>query len=465
MEVDISRIQELIERPGESLSVELKRWIDPDTTEGKAKIVKTVLALRNHGGGYLVIGFDNATLELDVENIPANIKEKFHLDHIQGLISKFASEPFEISVEFPEREGRIYPVIVIPPGVKTPVSAKSDLHEGGRKIIKADTIYVRSLTANNTPSTTQAKWKDWAKIIDVCFDNREADIGRFLRRHLGGLSPQVIHEFALAILQRPEPEPSIEEILQKYIKESEERYESVVKERDLKLPDHGTWEVGLILGGQIPQHSANKTFLNLLDSNNPDYTGWPVWLDSRGFRDRENHPYVINGTWESLIVNIDTGWVGDQIDFMRLDPKGKFYLRRALEDDIPGNQRVPEPIKVLDFGLPIYRTAEAIAVGIAFGKAMGCDPEKTKLFFAFKWTKLRGRKLVSWANPGRYISPGRSAYQDDVLTFINVPLETPLSTLGDYVNEVVAQLFEIFDGFSLSNNVIEEMTQRLIQRK
>jgi hypothetical protein len=78
---------------------------------------------------------------------------------------------------------------------------------------------------------------------------------------------------------------------------------------------------------------------------------------------------------------------------------------------------------------------------------------------------LRRRILVSWANPGRYISPGRSAYQDEVLTFVRVPLETPLSAFGDYVNKVVQPLFEIFDGFSLSKDVIEDLTQRLIQRK
>ena len=39
MDLDSSRSQELIDRPGESLSVELKRWIDPDSSDGIAKIV------------------------------------------------------------------------------------------------------------------------------------------------------------------------------------------------------------------------------------------------------------------------------------------------------------------------------------------------------------------------------------------------------------------------------------------
>ncbi len=155
METDSSRIQELIDRPGESLSVELKRWIDPDQPEGIAKIVRAVLAFKNHNGGYLVIGFDNDTLQPDKDNMPEDFKSKFHIDKIQALVSRFASEPFEVVVEFPEREGQSYPVIVVPPGVRTPVAAKSDLLHKESKLISADDVYVRSLRSNNTPSTTK----------------------------------------------------------------------------------------------------------------------------------------------------------------------------------------------------------------------------------------------------------------------------------------------------------------------
>jgi len=461
---DTSRIQELIERPGESLSVELKRWIDPDSPDGIAKIVKTALALRNQGGGYLIIGFDNNTLQPDTENIPENVRENFHIDKIQGIVSRFSSESFEVTVEFPKKQGQEYPVIVIPSDVKTPVATKSELADKDRKLIKADTVYVRSLKANNTPSTTQATWKDWHNIIEVCFDNREADIGRFLRRNLGGLSPEIVREFVSTLSQKAEPVPTIEDVLKQYLQESEERYGSIISERKLALPEHGTWEVALFFIGEVPQQSSMRDFLNLLASNNPDYTGWPVWLDSRGFSDKDSRPFVMNGVWESIIASLGTGW-SDQIDFMRLDPTGRFYLRRALPDDISASERAPEPMKYLDFGLPIIISAEAIAVGISFAKAMRCDTENTRLAYAFKWTKLRGRKLSSWANPGRIISYGRLAYQDDVLSFVEVPLETPLSALGDYVSKVVQPLFEIFDGFSLTKDVIEDLTQRLIQRR
>lgn len=465
METRLSQIQQLVNRPSESLSVELKRWIDPDSPEGMSKIVRAVLALRNFGGGYLIVGFDNETLEPDIENAPQDVRSDFHIDKIQGLISRFSSEPFEVSVKFAERDGHDYPVIVVRPGVKTPVASKKDLQCGDHKIISANDVYIRSLKSNNTPSTTKASWKDWPSIAEVCFDNREADIGRFFRRHLIGLHPEAIKYIADAISAGVAPKVSAEDELKAYLDKGASRFQELLSERDVKLFDHGAWEVALWLSGEFPAHFTNHKFLNLLDSSNPDYTGQPVWRDSRGLSDKSARPYVSNGVWESFIVNVDSRWGDDCVDFVKLNPKGRFYLRRALQDDMSGRTRSLEPLRFLDFGLPIIRSAEAIAVGIAFAKAMGCDPDRTALGFAFRWTRLRGRELTCWANPGRYIPRGYKAYQDEVLVFLSVPLDAPLSSLSGYVEQVVRPLYEAFDGFVLANDIIEDLTRRLIERR
>lgn len=463
MEMNSKRIQELIEQPGESLAVELKTWINPDQPDGIAKIVKTVLALRNHGGGYMVIGLNDETLKPDFDKAPVDVdvRVSFHIDTIQGIISKYSSEPFEVTVEYPQYEGQEFPVIVIPSGVITPVAAKSELcSTDGKILIKSDCVYVRSLSANNTPSTTQATWKDWQRIVEICFDNREADIGRFIRRQLGSLTPDHLHLLASVINQGSQTEPSTEDLLKAYIHESEGRYESVIKERSITLAEFGTWEVALIVVGEVPKHSANQDFLNLLSANNPRYTGWPVWLDAR----RLAQPYIFNGVWEAFIAILDLSW-SKSVDFMRLNPKGRFYLKRALEDDLSTSKRAPKPMTTLDFGLAVFRTAEAIAVGLEFAKAMGCEPEKTTLTFAFKWSGLRDRYLSSWAQPGRFLPERCSAYQNEVFTFVDVPLETPASALAQYVNQATQPLFQVFDGFVLDDVVVEDLTRRLIERR
>lgn len=464
MEVEISRIRDLVERPQEGLSVEIKRWINPDSPDGIAKIVKGAIALRNFGGGYFVIGFDNETLMPDKGNEPLNVRELFHIDKIQSLIGKYSSSPFEIAIEFVEREGVEYPVIVIPSGVKTPVATKSKLDDHGKTLIKCDVIYIRSLLANNMPSTTIATWKDWEAIVEVCFDNREADIGRFLRRHLGGLRPEFLKEFIQTLGTVSNENVSTEDLLKQFVKESEDRYMAVVADKKLDLPDTGNWEAAFIIQGDIPKHSPNIDFLNLLDASNPRYSGWPVWLDSRGFREKISKPFVSNGVWEAIIPIFGEAW-RDSIDFVRFDPKGRFFLWRSYQEDIKASQKTLEPFKYFDFVLPVIRVAEVIGVGLAFARAMKCEPEKTQLAFAFKWTKLQGRELVSWVNPGRHIWPGQTAYQDEVNSFVEVPLDAPLSVLSDFVFQVTEPLFQVFDGFSLNKKVVEDLTDRLIQRK
>src|SRR5262249_9511201 len=103
LNVDRTLIAERVARPAEALNVELKNWIDPTSPRGKAKIVRAAIALRNRNGGELVIGFNDKTLMPETTGMPANVEQAFHLDKIQEIVTKYASDTFEIAVEFGDR--------------------------------------------------------------------------------------------------------------------------------------------------------------------------------------------------------------------------------------------------------------------------------------------------------------------------------------------------------------------------
>ena len=65
----------------------------------------------------------------------------------------------------------------------------------------------------------------------------------------------------------------------------------------------------------------------------------------------------------------------------------------------------------------------------------------------------------------RVISPRGTAYQDEVTVVVEMPLETPLSALGEFVNRAACPLFEIFDGLVLSKDVVEDLTRKVIERR
>jgi hypothetical protein len=179
----------LIHNLSESYSVEVKSWFDPMSADGKIKLIKAMIALRNNDGGRLVIGFDDATMAAVQEGRPESVRTTFGQDAVQALVTRYSSEAFEVQVQYVENGGADHPVICVPAGVRTPVATKGEVKDPDtqRVILPINTVYVRTLQSNNTVSTAAARWQDWDRICGLCFDNREAccitSTGRIICEH------------------------------------------------------------------------------------------------------------------------------------------------------------------------------------------------------------------------------------------------------------------------------------------
>lgn len=53
-----SMIDELLAEPREALDVEVKEWLDLSENGHRALLAKEIIALANHRGGYVVVGFE-----------------------------------------------------------------------------------------------------------------------------------------------------------------------------------------------------------------------------------------------------------------------------------------------------------------------------------------------------------------------------------------------------------------------
>jgi hypothetical protein len=466
MELDQSRINDLIARPSEGLNVEIKRWINPDEPEGITKIIKGSFAIRNRNGGFLIIGFDDKTLKPGTEGAPTDVRSAFNLDKVQGIISRYASEPFEVKIGFGSRDGQEFPVIAIPDGVRTPVVARRDLLDAARKtLIREGDVFFRTLGSNGTPSSSCAKYSDWSDILEICFENREADIGRFLRRHLSGKEIVSFVE-SMTGLRPPTmpPPPNLKERAHQLLIDGDQRLQTALKGRSLSKDEitilNGlTWKIALVFDPPRTTAVPDTNFFNAAMGANPQLTGWPIWLDSRGASDDKARPIVTEKGWEALIISLD-GW-SKHIDFMRLDPKGEFYLSRVLPDDV--SDRV-QPGTALDPILIIIRVAEAIAVGLSIAKALGWTVD-ARLGFGFRWIKLSGRELTPWANPLSAVQGRPFAHDNEVETYVELSLDTPVSAIAPFVEEATRDLFLLFDGYTVPSYVVEEWTKRLLERR
>lgn len=463
------RLEDLIRNRAESISVEFKTWIDPLTDEGVAKIVRSVFALRNRNGGFLIIGMDDKSLQQDSYPLSRPVEEAFHFDLIQSIISKYSSPILNIEVQFRKLENQNHPIIIVPPGVRVPIIVKSDLRKDGRNLLSVGDLYFRTLQANHTVSTAKILPRDYDDLMEICFNNREADIGAFFRRQIGQADLKIIKNIMQSITDDSRDisvDSSVKTRAFDVIAHGAASFKDVMTvhaddARVQKATEGLTMQVGLIFDPEKSNQVPTQEFLNKISSANPQFTGWPIWLDSRGFSNKECRPVVRGNAWEANIVDLGEGW-SKHLEFLQFNPNGKFYLRRAMQDDlsdsvIPGTS--------LDVFLMLLRISEVLAVGVNFGRAMDWNSDGSA-GFAFKWSGLENRQLNDWANPLQMLALGsRRSVTKEVDSFVEVPIGTPHNALAPYLMEVVAPLFAVFDGYQISDSVAEHALRRLLERR
>jgi hypothetical protein len=232
-----------------------------------------------------------------------------------------------------------------------------------------------------------------------------------------------------------------------------------------QLPFHGLREASCVLTG-VTVDPPLKTLLDVLFVHQPRMTSWPPWVDSRSFDDPRAHPYVTQGGWEALIYAKRSLWNLKEMDFWRIEPKGRFYAARTHEDDTSKTllERGVKPGTVFDFLLLIARTAEVIATARAFVDALKAEREKAVLQFAFRWSGLKGREICCWVEPGRQLSSYVAAEDDQVVSTTTNPQDAPDSTIWEIVRRVTQPVFDVF-GAGVGDQIFEDIVNRTLNRQ
>jgi hypothetical protein len=409
-------LQSLVERPRETINIELKSWIDPKSPEGEQKIARAALALRNQNGGHLVIGFNDKTGKPDPVPAGVNVRLRYHADEIQRIVTRYASHPFFIEAHFPETGGVEYPVIRIPAGFKTPVVCKADLPAigpggKGRFLLRAKDIYVRTVDTNHTVSSAQGNGRDIEELVERCFQNREADYTALLSKVFQAIPSVNLAAIFKAIGAVSETGLEAVEGFETIFDNGEERYSSAMARKPVYHHREGFLNIALVIHGLTKTWEPNFDFLRTLRIANPELTGWPIWLVGDSLPNPDEHPYFWHDTYEQYIYRQADG-MGRRghLDFAIFNPKGRFFLRRAFEDDMgPDGER--QKVKTIEIYILGFRIAEALAVGRAFANALGASVDTT-LSFAFRWSGIKNRKIDLWSHPGAEFISARASRQD-----------------------------------------------------
>ena len=214
---------ESLDALAETLDTELKGWLDLSEPREAVLLAKACLAMRNNDGGRVILGIHDVTMKSLPRAEDFDVFQAYHPDKVNEIVGKYSTPKFEVRVGFKEYEGGIHAEITIPGGITSPVISRT----GFERELRQNAIYVRTISNGRPSSCEPMTAADWDKLMRTCFDNREADIGRFMRRHLGDILVQIgttVQTKSGAPLPQKSPEQAALDFLELGRKQLESRW-------------------------------------------------------------------------------------------------------------------------------------------------------------------------------------------------------------------------------------------------
>ncbi|WP_395670854.1 helix-turn-helix domain-containing protein [Phenylobacterium sp.] len=447
-EVTNADLEELLAEPREALDVEVKEWLDLATNDHRAALAKEIIALANHGGGYIIIGFEE---QADGSFEPATARppnlDEWSQDRVQSIVAKYVDPAIQCRVQHRTRGSGSdrFPVISVPGGHRVPVRAKSGSPDGAKLV--AQRIYVRRPGPNSEEPRTA---EEWDRLIERCVQNRQAELVEAMRMIMAGVIPTAA----------PSKQSRAEQLAE-FERAAVERWESRVaplpQDAAPRLPS-GHYDVGIAIDGTFDVQSLPELRATIASSVR-NHSGWPPFLTLT--RD-PFAPKAIDGAVE-FWRGPDTDGSYDKPahhDFWRVSPDGLLFTRRGLPED--GGYREVTPGTSFDITTPTWRIGEAILQASYIAKAL--NAADANLICHCRWVGLAGRQLVSYGNPNRLLFDGHRAEQNSYEATETVAVEALPQALPEVVFAILRPLYELFDFFQLPKRLVEEELASLQRR-
>jgi hypothetical protein len=438
---DARRLGDLVIDPRETLEVELKGWLDIiGNGDHKANLAKALIALANHGGGFLILGFEQTDDGVQPStNRPANLAG-FTPDTVNSVVTGYAEPNFHCDVSIVSApNGAQYPIISVPGGHRVPICAKRDGPSG--QIVKRSSYYIRR---PGSLSEAPQNAHEWDTLIRRCLTNSRDDLVNQIRTIIAGGPPT------------PEPVAPIVAV-EHWLDDSLQRWSDV--SRDLptshaaRFP-HGHFAVAYQLVGNL-EVPTGAALTRAIDRGTIRHTGWPeFWVPSRS----DIGPYSHNGNIECWMARDGSAPNPDNADFWRVSPVPQFFLVRGHQED-GASDRGLLPGTAFEITLPTWRVGEALLHASGMAGQFG-DPSAQVLFFG-EWSGLRGRYLSTSFNPNRHLSGRYTSQQDRYRGHLIVQADQIADSLPELVTRLVKPLYELFDFFALPSRLVPEELGRM----
>jgi len=443
-----ARLADLLIDPREDLGLEIKNWLDlANDNDAKATFAKAALALANHGGGFILLGLEEAGgSAVEASGRPVTL-DGYGQDGINGIIQNYADPPFHCGVHIVgDPAGALFPIIVVPGGHRSPIRSRRSGPNG--QIVVQNSIYIRKPgPRSEVPGSAQ----DWDDLLGRCLANRRDELFNQIRGLITGAVPQAAA-------------PAEPARLDAWIERSFARWEAL---RDGLAADdparcpHGYHWFAYELGGDL-RTLKGAAFAQTIQQAVVRHSGWPpFWYPTR----QGIVPYAFDGVVECWLGGDTAQGPGSHdsahSDFWRISPDGFAFLLRGYQEDGmegQGGREPPPPGTLFDITLPTWRTGEVLMHARSLAGALVEGP--ATINFKVHYAGLAGRELTSVS--GRHLLfEGHVARQDTITLASVVEAASIEANLPEIVQPLLEPLYALFDFFQLPaamvTNQIAEM--------
>jgi len=426
--------------PREDLDCELKGWLNLAERRSAATIAKACLALANHGGGYLLVGFEEQAGAWTAT--ASEMVERYTQDDINGFVSRYADPVFHIEVHHivHATAGSTHPVLIVPGGHRVPIRCRSACEN----VLAENAYYIRRPGPSSEPPRTTEEWN--ALIRRCVLNDREA----LLRQLTAALAPPAVAPAVEVVPPRHEA----------WIAKAEKRFQAVQQATygslDANPLRHGTWMAAFTMDVREPGLSL-RAFRERLYRCVGRETGWPIGL----FMERENsRPYATDGLIEAWLGERQSKEAGHS-DFWRASPQGEFATFRGYQDDDIANEG-RAPGECLNWLVFVWRVGELLLYLDRFAKEFAEAGSAAQV--TMRWTGLRGRRLVNTSSE-YHLADIYRCHDDVVETSLRIANGTVDANMSELVGELTRPLFDAFDFFELSKTIRDAELQKLLRRR
>ncbi|HUB15818.1 MAG TPA: ATP-binding protein [Acetobacteraceae bacterium] len=427
-------VQDLVEAPCRALETEYKSWRNLDHAEDRAELARDIAALANHGGGFIVFGFEERSLAPD-DTDP--FRTNCTTERIGTIVRTYLDPPVRCEVvPVLSSEGVVHPVVRVAGHGATPVCIRQDGPVvAGTKLVERGVYYIRKHGPVawgrhiGMPAPQSARIEvpqDWAALIRRCVRrDREALLG-MLEAAMEGRSttpdlPQRLltwHRAARAAFLPLVPRsPTADNLARRHYALSY-GFEQIRPEslEQVQLAD-----------------ALRRT---VFEVQSQFRSGWNMF--DPPYRRAVQARFVVDpASGDDEADFLEAAWLrdrnpGETADFWRVSPRGMATIIRGYAEDMTQAAPLPgiRPGTCLSPTALTQEVAELVCHARAFARLFS---GVRRVAFRCEWWGLAGRELFDtdarWAHRGPALDDRRVA-----------TAQVPLASLAQAWPEVVAML-------------------------